>query len=93
VALNATRFALVSIAPNPAESHSVDIRYSIGFACDAEIRLYDMSGRDMARLVQGPHESGTYEARFDSTQMPAGEYLCVLTAAGTTFTAKLVIRR
>ncbi|MFM8568205.1 MAG: T9SS type A sorting domain-containing protein [Candidatus Kapaibacterium sp.] len=92
VALGAAQFSLVSIAPNPAESHSVDIRYSIGFDCDADIRLIDMNGRDVARLVYGPHQSGTFEARFDSTLLPAGEYLCVLSAAGQRFSAKLVIR-
>jgi hypothetical protein len=90
--LGTTQFALMSIAPNPAESHLVNIRYSIGFECDADVQLYDLAGREVARLVYGPHQSGVYEARFDSTQMPAGEYLCVLSAAGQKFTAKLVIK-
>lgn len=92
VALGTTQFALVSIAPNPAESHLVNVRYSLGFDCDADVQLYDLAGREVARLVYGPHQSGVYEARFDSSQMPAGEYLCVLSAAGQKFTAKLVIK-
>ncbi len=47
------------------------------------LAVYDLLGREIARLVEGVRPSGTYRFTFDSTHLAAGTYLVRLeTASG-----------
>ncbi len=53
-------------------------------ADDAHVRLvvYDVLGRDVAVLADGPMKAGRHAVRFDASGLPSGTYLVRLTAEG-----------
>jgi hypothetical protein len=83
----ADRLAL-SAAPNPFNP-SVTFTYRLPTAGDAELTIFDMRGRRVATLVDGPvgddERTATWHGRDDSgREVPAGTYIGRLTAAGLT---------
>ena len=66
--------------PNPFNP-SATIRFALPEAAEVRLVVYDVMGREVARLVEGQHEAGFHEARFDGTRMASGTYLYRLEAA------------
>ena len=68
---------------------------TIGFALPAQERVqmsvYDMLGREVARLVEGPMEAGHHEVRFDAGLLPSGTYLVRLEAGAQVKTHRVVL--
>ncbi len=93
VSLTTTSFRLISINPNPVSSGSVVVRYSVGFPCMADLRIYDESAKEIAVLVNGAHDDGVYEAQFDASLLSSGKYYCVYSAAGNQFSMPLILAR
>jgi hypothetical protein len=59
---------------------------SLGFV---RVSIFDMLGREVARLVEGDRAPGKYIARWDASTMPSGVYYCRMTAtekSGNMFT-------
>lgn len=87
-----TSYALDGAAPNPFRDAA-----SIGFALPeaAEVRLtvYDLLGREVARLVEGSAEAGFHRARFDGRGLPSGVYVVRLTANDFVSTARVTLLR
>lgn len=50
----------------------------------ASVRLvvYDLLGRAVARLAEGPHEAGQHRVRFDGASLGGGVYLVRFEAEG-----------
>jgi choice-of-anchor B domain-containing protein len=76
-------FALASY-PNPF-SRSATVALSVGEAQRARVAVYDVLGREVAVLHDGPLAAGAHELRLDGSDLPAGSY--VVRAAGVTFEA------
>ncbi len=57
---------LVSVGPNPFNPRT-SIVYQIGAATHAKVRLYDVSGRCVRTLVDGPVVGGEHRVYFDGT--------------------------
>jgi hypothetical protein len=57
------------------------------------LRVFDVTGREVAVLADGPRERGRYEARLSTARLGNGAYYYVLRAAGATETGRLVVRR
>jgi hypothetical protein len=85
-------YALDGAAPNPFRGEA-----SVGFALPeaAEVRLavYDLLGREVAVLADGPMEAGRHRARFDGRGLPAGLYVVRLTANEFIGTARITLLR
>lgn len=54
----------LSSGPNPAGS-SATIRYTLPAQGDASVRVFDVSGREVATLVEGLHEAGEHSVVWD----------------------------
>lgn len=74
-------FVLEGAYPNPFNP-TTTIRYGLAEAARVTLAVYDMLGREVARLVDGQQASGWQEARFDASGRPTGVYLYRLEAHG-----------
>jgi flagellar hook assembly protein FlgD len=84
--------------PNPFTDHSV-IRYALGKEIPAgapvKLGLYDIAGRVVRILTEGPHSAGEAQTVWDGTGSngrvsPPGVYFLRLEAGSETRSAKLV---
>ena len=44
------------------------------------LKLYDILGREVATLASGDRSAGSFEAQLDARNLPAGVYICRLSA-------------
>jgi hypothetical protein len=80
----------LDVAPNPVLTHA-SIRYQIPREAHVRLLVYDVSGREVARLVDREQAAGVHEAHFDGAQLPSGVYRCRLEAGGTML-ERIVVR-
>ncbi len=67
------RGLLLGNEPNPFSQDTM-IRYELHTTTDVKLEVFDISGRRVAKLADGVHEPGTYQANWDGSN-PAGERL------------------
>ena len=83
-------FALEANYPNPFNPQT-----TLGFALPqmAQVRLvvYDVLGREVARLLEGTLAAGRHEAVFDASGLPTGVYLYRLEADGYAQTRRMLL--
>ncbi len=65
--------------PNPFNP-STEIRFALPEAQHVRLVVYDVTGREIARLVDALLPAGTHRVSFDATHLPSGVYLYRLTA-------------
>lgn len=65
--------------PNPFNGRT-ELAVAIAQAADVELEFYDPAGRMIGRLQAGPMEAGTTPLSWDASDLPAGLYLCRMTA-------------
>jgi C1A family cysteine protease len=85
------------VRPNPANG-AVALRYSLPTAGPLRLSVYDIAGREVARLVDGNVQSGSHEVRWNSTDgdgspLSAGLYFTRLEAGSGIRTQKLILIR
>jgi hypothetical protein len=84
--------ALAPPAPNPT-SGAARIAFSLDEAAPVRLAVYDVLGREVAVLVDGPVEAGAHEAVFDAHGLPAGAYVVRMTTGARAFTQRLTLAR
>ncbi len=87
--------ALYQNVPNPFNP-TTTIRYDVLTRGDVSLRVYDVSGRLVKTLVNGPQSAGRQSATWDGTdengnRVGSGVYFYQLKTAGTVFTKKMVL--
>jgi aminopeptidase N len=92
-----TLFVLEQNFPNPFNRGTV-IRYEVPRRRAITLKVFNMLGEDVATLVDGISEPGTYSVRWnstgaDGTRLPSGVYLYRLTSEGYAETHKLLLLR
>jgi hypothetical protein len=85
---NGPRFGL-TVEPNPSRG-APDIHYSLVEDCKASMKLYDITGTLVRRLVDSYVRAGSYTTRV-SLKLPRGVYVLRLQAAGSVATRMLVV--
>ncbi|HSG28465.1 MAG TPA: FlgD immunoglobulin-like domain containing protein, partial [Candidatus Krumholzibacterium sp.] len=85
------------IHPNPFNPVT-EIEYSIPARGDVEMKVYDISGRLVAVLVDRVMDAGNYRISWDGRNrkgqtVSSGVYFCRLTACGQDVSGKLVLTR
>jgi hypothetical protein len=86
------RVALSQSYPNPTH-RAATIAYELPRADHVSLRVYDVSGREVATLVNERQGRGRHEARFTAGRLPGGLYYYVLKSGGATETRKLSLVR
>ena len=79
--------------PNPA-AEAVRIPYSVPEASHVTLVLFDASGREVLRLIDGEREAGDGEVQFQTGTLPAGRYFYRMQAGDyMSETREMVIER
>lgn len=82
----------VAAYPNPF-SDAGTVQYQVPATQKVKIVLCDMLGKEVLTLVDKEQRPGSYTVTFDGTSLPAGYYVCRMTAGAQVRTAKLVKAR
>ncbi len=83
----------VSLFPNPATDY-LQIKYSLDKSREVQLTILDLSGRTLWVLENTSRDSGTYNVRYDGSELPEGVYLLQLRTEATQLTEKFeVIKR
>jgi photosystem II stability/assembly factor-like uncharacterized protein len=80
--------------PNPIqEGYQSSIQYRISKAGEIKLTVYDVLGREVAKLVDGYKSEGLYSISFNTKGLPSGVYFYKLRAPGYEGLKKMVIVR
>lgn len=85
-----TEFALYNAYPNPFNPEAV-IRYTIGESGPVTLKVFDITGAEVATLADGYRDVGVYSESFNGAALPSGTYFYRLTAEGFTATKKMIL--
>ena len=85
-----TEFLLDQNYPNPFNP-STTIRFSLPTTSDVTLSVYDMLGRKVATLINGPMSAGEQRVNFDASSLSSGIYLYELKAGSTRLTQKMTL--
>lgn len=64
---------LLPNVPNPFAS-STRIPFTLPFATDVQLHVYNVNGRQVATLANGRYEGGSHAVEFDPSGLPSGVY-------------------
>ena len=96
VAANRTENKLNQNWPNPFNP-STSIKFSLSTGSNVRLLVFDMLGREVARLVDGYKTQGSYSVVFDASTLASGVYIYKLEAlpgegfAGFTEIKKMIL--
>lgn len=82
----------VEAYPNPARGEAT-LRYRLPGEAHVRLALYDLLGREVLRLADGPHAAGTHTAGFDGGRLSSGVYLYRLEVDGEVRVGRLTFVR
>ncbi len=83
-------FGLEQNYPNPFNPVT-RFRYKIDDHRFVKLSVYDLSGKEVAVLLNGYQNPGTYEAEFDGTTFSSGAYFYRIESEGISETRKLIL--
>jgi Secretion system C-terminal sorting domain/FG-GAP-like repeat len=83
-------YALQQNYPNPFNP-STKIKYSIAKEGKANLKVYDILGREVATLVNEYKQAGKYEVEFNAANLPSGVYFYKLEAGNYSQVKKMVL--
>jgi len=91
------RIVLTPIYPNPAH-HSITIRYGLPTRAPVQLAVYDVLGRQVAMLHEGPQAAGYHTVhwdgrRVDGSTVTSGAYLIRLRSGDTVRTSRATLVR
>ncbi len=87
-----TEFSLSQNYPNPFNPETV-IEFTLPTEGKATLRVFDVTGREVATLVNGALAAGNHRVNFDATELSSGVYFYTLNTGNSTLTRKMVLLR
>ena len=84
------RFDLLQNYPNPFNP-STTIHYNIPQRSDVSLKVYDLTGRKMATLVQEVQEAGSHSVNFNAEKLSSGVYFYKITAGQYSSVKKMIL--
>jgi len=85
-------FSLEQNYPNPFNP-TTSIQYAIGSRQFVTLKVYDVLGNTVATLVNEEKPAGTYEVKFDASNLSSGIYFYKLQAGSFIKTKKMILLR
>jgi hypothetical protein len=85
----------LNAAPNPL-NESTNLMFGFQHSEHVVLKVYDLSGKEVASLFDGPVEGGqSYTAEFNASALQSGMYVAVLrsTSSGKEFRLKLLVQK
>ncbi|MDK9699385.1 MAG: T9SS type A sorting domain-containing protein [bacterium] len=87
-----TQYSLKPNYPNPFNS-TTTISYTLPLLSNVELKLFDLTGREVASLVNQKQQTGSYRVTFDGMNLSSGTYFVKMQAGEFVKTQKLVLLR
>lgn len=84
------KFELSQNYPNPFNP-STNINFSIPVSGKVKLSVFDVSGREVAVLVNKDLAAGTYKADFNASMLSSGVYFCRINAGDFTDVKKMML--
>jgi hypothetical protein len=85
-----TDYILDQNYPNPFNPVTT-ITFAMPESGEARLEVFDLLGRRVRSLVDGPMEAGRHEVAFDARRLPSGTYLYSLSTRAGVFTRTMVL--
>jgi hypothetical protein len=76
--------------PNPFNP-STKINYSVPEAGNVKLAVYNIVGEEVAVLVNGYTQAGSFDVTFNASNLPSGVYLYKLQSANSVQTKKMIL--
>lgn len=86
----AQNFELAQNFPNPFNPNTT-IRFSVPSDSWTRLRVFDVTGREVSRLIDTRMSTGEHEIEFEGSRMSAGIYFYSLEIGGRVLTRKMVL--
>ncbi len=83
-------FSLEQNYPNPFNP-STTITYQLPVNSQVVLKIYDMLGKEVATLVNGNQQAGSYHVQFDGSKFSSGVYFYRIEAGNFVETKKLIL--
>jgi hypothetical protein len=83
-------YALQQNFPNPFNP-STEIEFKVAKAGMTTLKVYDIVGREVATLVNGNMNPGTFRAKLDATNLATGTYIYTFTSGDARITKKMML--
>ncbi|MEO7307009.1 MAG: T9SS type A sorting domain-containing protein [Ferruginibacter sp.] len=81
---------LLTNNPNPFKSIAT-IKYNLPVAGVANLKVFDVSGKEVAMLADGYHKAGLYTVEFKAGKLSEGTYICKLIFEGEILTSQMIL--
>jgi len=85
-----TTLCLSPAFPNPFNPQT-ELRYSLPQAGEISLIIYDIQGREVARVLEGIQPAGVHSVTFDASRLSCGIYFARLTAGKEKAVQKLLL--
>ncbi len=82
----------LALAPNPTRSDAT-LTLSLDAAQTVSVAVFDVLGREVARVHDGPLAAGTHTLRIDASQMPPGVYTVRASSSGRVLAQRFTVVR
>ncbi|MEM1057410.1 MAG: T9SS type A sorting domain-containing protein [Bacteroidota bacterium] len=82
----------VGASPNPFRG-ATEIRYALAEDAEVDLRVYDVTGREVAVLASGSQSAGSHAAVFTAEDLPGGVYVWRLAIGAEVTTGRVTLAR
>jgi len=90
--LRITDYLLNQNYPNPFNA-ATKISFYLYEATSVSLKIYDVLGRVVETLIEGPMSAGYHDIEWNSLNLPSGIYICRLESNGYTKTIKMLLEK
>ncbi|HSD63834.1 MAG TPA: M1 family aminopeptidase [Ignavibacteriaceae bacterium] len=85
-------YSLSQNYPNPFNPATI-IKFSLPKESKVKLVVYNLLGQIVTTLAEGNYEAGTYEKKFDGTNLSSGVYIYELTASNIVLKQKMMLMK
>ncbi|MBM4166513.1 MAG: T9SS type A sorting domain-containing protein [Ignavibacteria bacterium] len=85
-------YSLYTNYPNPFNP-TTKIAFDLPNASNVTLKVYDITGKEVATLFDGYQQAGKYEATFDASKLASGIYVAKMQAGTFTASQKMILTK